>query len=389
MLRYSGIRLSKVMVLFLFFSILGVVFNLSIFATGAEETKNPPLTLQDAVKITLEQGSDMRKATLDLQQSEVTYKQNKADLLLHPSILSQLSNETTLLVAQRNIEIIKANQIQTVEESYDNVLKAQRTVALARENVARSKKQLDNVNAKFSLGMVAQIDVLSAELELSKAETDQNNSESNLEILKMQLNRILGRDLKSPLELASELMFTPVDVDPEKSLEFALAHRLEIKKAEDALTLETKGVEVNANDFTPALVQKKSQVSLEQARLDLESTRQNITIEVRQNYETVKNAERNVPLQEKTLTKAKETLRIAEARFDAGVITSIELIDARNAVYQAENAYLQAVFDYNVGKAKFYNSLGMSSEERMKSISSEAPPPVSENPVPQASPKNQ
>ena len=39
---------------------------------------------------------------------------------------------------------------------------------LAQDNINRSQKQLENVKAKYSLGMVAQIDVISAEYELSK-----------------------------------------------------------------------------------------------------------------------------------------------------------------------------------------------------------------------------
>jgi outer membrane protein TolC len=351
----------------------------------AEEVKSPPFTLPGAVKIALEQGNDMRKALLELQQSEVNYRQTKADLLLHPSILSELSNETARLVAQRNYEIAQSNQTQVVEESYYDILKLQRAVILAQENITRSQKQLENVRAKFSLGMVAQIDVLSAELELSKAQSDLNNTESNLQLARMRFNRLLGKDLNAPVELASELTFEPSEIDLNKSIEYALTHRLEIKKAEDDVVLKTKEVEVNTNDFTPLLVQKKSQIGLQLSKASLEDVRANIILEIKQNYESLKTAERAVPLQEKNLVKANESLKIAEARFDAGVITSIELIDARNDAYQAENSYLQAVYDYNVAKAKFYNSLGMSLEERMKVFSKSEHP---QSPQPQEQPES-
>jgi len=72
---------------------LGFIF---LFASGvlAEEANNSPLTLSEAVKIALENGSEMKKAQFELQQSEFNYKKTKADLLLSPSILSELSNET-------------------------------------------------------------------------------------------------------------------------------------------------------------------------------------------------------------------------------------------------------------------------------------------------------
>ncbi len=343
-----------------------LLMTLTTFANG---TKKTPFTLSEAVKIALENGNDMKTALFELKKSELTYQQTKADLLLNPSILSELSNQTALLVAQRNYEITRSNQVQVVEEAYYNILKIQRLVALAQENINRSQKQLENVKAKYSLGMVAQIDVISAEYELSKAQSDRLNAESNLQIAKMNFNQLLGRDLNTSVELTSELTFKPSVVDLKQSTDYALTHRLEIKKAEDEVTLKIKEVQVNTNDYTPLLNQKKSQVDLEVSKVNLENIQNNILIELQQNYESLKTTERNVPLQEKNLTKANEYLRIAEARFDAGAITSIELIDARNDAYEAENAYLQAVFDYNVAMSKFYNSLGMSLEERMKSFS--------------------
>jgi len=354
---------------------LGFIF---LFASGvlAEEANNSPLTLSEAVKIVLENGSEMKKAQFELQQSELNYKKTKADLLLSPSILSELSNETALLVAQRNYEITRSNQIQVVEEAYYNILKLQRSVVLAQENINRSQKQLENVKAKYSLGMVAQIDVISAEYELSNAQSNLINAESNLQIAKMNLNQLLGRDLNTPVELASELVFNPSSIDLKQSIEYALENRLEIKKAEDEVVLKTKEVQVNTNDYTPVLNQQLSQVGLQISTINLEDIKNSIQIELKQNYESLKTAERAVPLQDKSLSRANEYLKIAEARYDAGVITSIELIDARNDAFQAENAYLQSVFDYNVAKSKFYNSLGMSLEERMKVFSEDKSEPT-------------
>ncbi|NLJ49965.1 MAG: TolC family protein [Candidatus Atribacteria bacterium] len=359
--RFNQFYLGSILFLVMLFMLPLIVF--------AEETNNHPLPLSEAVKIALENGIEMKKAQFELQQSELNYKKTKADLLLAPSALSELSNETALLVAQRNYEITRSSQIQIVEEAYYNILKLQRSLVLAQENINRSQKQLENVRAKYSLGMVAQIDVISAEYELSKAQSDRLNVESNLQIAKMNFNQLLGRDLNNSVELASELVFNPSSIDLKESIEYALKHRLEIKKAEEEVVLKTKEVQVNTNDYTPIINQQLSQVGLQISLLNLENIKNNIQVELKQNYETLRTAERAVPLQEKSLTRANEYLKIAEARYEAGVITSIELIDARNEAYQAENAYLQAVFDYNVAKSKFYNSLGMSLEERMKVFS--------------------
>ncbi|HHV61268.1 MAG TPA: TolC family protein [Firmicutes bacterium] len=327
------------------------------------------LTLQQAVELALKQGSAIRLASLDLRDAEVTHKQAMADQLLTPSVLAALSAETAWVVAQRNYEMAKADIATQVEQAYYDVLKAERGLVLAQENLERAKDQLKTVESKFKLGMVAQIDVIAAEAEVASAEANQSRAQANLALARMKFNRVIGVALDSPVKLTSQFSYDPIPLDLEKAIQYSLSHRLEIKKAEDAVALKKKEVEVYNNDFTPPLVLEKSQIGLDAAQEELEDTKANIILEVRQNFENLKDAERQVPLQEKALAKVKESLRIAKARYDAGVITAMELADAQRAVYQAETDYLQAMFDYNVARAKFYKSLGMSLEERPNAAS--------------------
>lgn len=349
-----------------------VSISLSIFMTpclAQDKPQNPrqqekTLTLQDAVNLALQQAGSMKSASLELKDAEISYKQSMADQLLKPSVLTSLSIENAWLVAQRNFEIAKADIAMQVEQSYYDVLKAERALTLAQENLDRAKDQLKTAQSKLKLGMVAQIDVISAETEVASAEADLSKAQANLALAKMKFNNGLGLALDIPIKLTSQFSYKPMPIALDKAIQYGLSHRLEIKRAEDAITQRQKEIEVYNNDFTPPLVLEKSRIGLESAQVDLENVKANIILEIRQNFESLKDAERQVPLQEKSLEKARESLRIAKARYDAGVITAMDLADAQRGVYQAETAYLQAMFDYNVAVAKFYKSLGMSLEER-------------------------
>jgi len=61
---------------------------------------------------------------------------------------------------------------------------------------------------------------------------------------------------------------------------------------------------------------------------------------------------------------AKENLNIAQARFENGAITTLDLLEAQYNLYQAEIAYLQSIYDYNVSLARFFTKLGLSFDER-------------------------
>lgn len=333
----------------------------------AQEQKDT-LTLEEAIKLSLEQGGASRLALFELQEAEVSYKQSMADLILRPSVTTELSVKAAWVTAQRDYEIARADIATQVEQAYYDVLKAERGLVLARENLTQAEDQLKVAESKFKLGMVAQIDVITADAEFASAEAEMSRAESNLALSRMRFNRLIGIALDSTKKLTSEFKYVPVSFDLEKAIRYALSNRPEIKRAEDTVALKKKEVEVYTNDFTPPLVLEKAKAGLSYAEAGLEDVKTGIALEVRQNLESFEDAKRQVPLQEKSLLRAKESLRIAKARYEAGVITAIELRDVQRAVYQAETAYLQAMFDYNVALTKFYKSLGISLERRAQAF---------------------
>jgi len=352
-------------------AVLSLVF---IFPVPAEEHLSA-LSLEEAVAIALRDGTAMEKASLELQAEEISYREGKANLLLSPSILQELSLETSWRVAQRNFEMARAEQAMEVEEVYYNVLRSERALQISAENLERARKQLDEMQTRLELGMVAEIDVQSAELEKDRALSERMRAESALELARRNLNLLLGRQADAPLALSTELETEHPDITLKESIEHALTNRLEIKIAEDTVVLREKEVEVKSTDFTPPLEREKAGVGLANATIDLADLADRIEIEIRRNYQDLNDSRRQIPLQEGNLRVTRERLRIDQARFEAGVITSLDLMDSQNRAYEAETAYLQAQFDYNVAVATFFKSLGMSLEERARVFT---PPPPQE-----------
>ncbi|HHV61658.1 MAG TPA: TolC family protein [Firmicutes bacterium] len=353
--------------------IAGLTFEDAASAASSKSGTSPDapsgagkLTLKQAVDFAFQHSNAMKLASLGLEDANLAYRQAKADQLLRASILADLQAETAWQAAQKNHEIARLDLALQVEQAYYDVLRAKRALVISQENVERANKQLDIIRSKFKLGMVAKLDVITAESEVAGAQVDLSKAEANLALASMRFNQVIGRDLEVPVGLASDFTYEPVTLDVKKETERALASRLEILKARDAVELARKEVEVNNNDFTPPLVLAKSKIGLSRAEAELEDARANVLLEIKQDYEAMKDAERRIALQEKAFAQAQESLRIAKARYDAGVITSMDLFDAQRALYQADTARLQAVFDYNVALAKFYKSLGLSLHERTK-----------------------
>ncbi len=347
----------------LFFAGLLVLVMLLFSLAGAQE-KMSSLSLEEAIRKGLEEGRDAALYRIQLQVARNAYQKAMADLLLNPSVISRLSAENSWNWAQREVEINLSNLALSIEEAYYNVLRAEQALQLAQSGAERAKKQLEDIQIRFSLGMVAEIDLLQAQLEAEQAEQEINNASRDLELAWQNLNSLIAVEPDTRFKLTSSLSFSPVEIDFEKSLNYALSHRLEIQQAEDNLKLAEKKVEVSNTPYTPALDKEAAQLEAEQRSIQLARTRESVELEIKEAYFTLKNAEEQVPIREKALGVAKENLNIAQARFENGAITTLDLLEAQYNLYQSEIAYLQSIYDYNVSLARFFTRLGLSFNER-------------------------
>jgi outer membrane protein len=355
-----------------------VVVFLSVSVTVWAAASPKTISLTEAVELGLAESNTIKVATFSLRQSEVAYKQNKANLLLQPSILSELQIENSWRSARRNFEVTKSQVALQIEQLYYNQLRAERALTLAQENLKRAEKQLENIQTKFSLGTVAKLDLLKSELEVENAQLEVKKAEKNLNIAQAQLASYLVGDTKRIFSLSTQLDFQPLQLDLERCIDYALKNRPEIQEREEALALSKKEVEVTKTPYYPPLEVEKAQANFQLAQVQLEDVRNNIILEVEQKFTNFVAALDSVPVAQKNREIAQENLNVAQARFDAGVLTVVDLLDAQNNLYRAESNYLNAIFDYNVSKAQLFQSLGINVAEREKHITALTAPEAKE-----------
>ncbi len=60
-----------------------------------------------------------------------------------------------------------------------------------------------------------------------------------------------------------------------------------------------------------------------------------------------------------TVEKAEDDYRISLIRYNAGVGTNLDVLDAQVALTQAKTNYVQALYDYNTSKAKLEKAIGI------------------------------
>ena len=84
-----------------------------------------------------------------------------------------------------------------------------------------------------------------------------------------------------------------------------------------------------------------------------------VNLAVRTSYLSMREAEKRIKTTEVAVEQAEEDYRIAQLRYQAGVGTNTDVLDASVALTTAKNNYIHALYDYNTSWALLEQSMGV------------------------------
>jgi outer membrane protein len=114
--------------------------------------------------------------------------------------------------------------------------------------------------------------------------------------------------------------------------------------------------------FDAGLIRARVRQAQDQAdalRATLDQVRQTVALDVRTSQLNLREAEARRGTTASNVTQAREALRIANVRYQAGVSTIVEVTDAQVALTQAQTNQVNADYDYVVAQAAVERSLGL------------------------------
>lgn len=98
---------------------------------------------------------------------------------------------------------------------------------------------------------------------------------------------------------------------------------------------------------------------LDMAKNNVDLSRKNIYFEVNTYYVSMQELERRIPLLAEKIQQTLENFELADGRYTVGLGNFIELQDAQLNYNNAQLAYVQAVFRYNLAKTLLEKSMGV------------------------------
>lgn len=314
-------------------------------------------------------------------------------------------------------EMVGESQAQLVfgvRQAFLGAILAQDQVAVFRDAVATADYNLDMVRKMAQQGMVADYDVLRAEVESGNLRPQLTQAENQAEIALDQLRNMVG--LKSSDSLSLTYSFDTTLTKENFSLsalqERASAVRPLLREQEYYQQLRDKAISIaksgrrpnvslssglswsyqrddlllSSDNFTrswsttlnismpifdgfsTSAEVKKARLDYRASELQLSQTRNQVEIDVRGAFLQYGEASERLQAQAKTVDQAQEGLRIARLRYESGVGTQLEVLSAESALTQAKTNYVQATHDAALAVYRIMRVTGIENWDELKEL---------------------
>lgn len=344
------------------------------------------------------------------------------DNIVLQTVYTVMINYYGVLAAKANLDVEKAN-VQINERNY------QRTKAYFEEGI-RSKIDLVNAEVNLSDSKVALVNAektyQNALVKLNNSmyvayapEYDIETTEAfsfSRNVIPVNLQKISEtKDLsKTPKEVSDAFLtsevkkmdvlenynFKPFPYSFEESVNLAKQNRPDLKSYQATLEAMEQALLYIKREYYPEIsatagygfrdqystnsyslgftakssvniLQKKNeidsgklQIALAQNEIDL--LEQNIYFEVQNLYINMKQLEKQIPLLGIKVRQTLENFELADGRYAVGIGDYIQLQDAKVNYNNAQQSYVQAVYNYNVARANLEKAMGLQQDVTLK-----------------------
>ena len=343
-------------------------------------------------------GNVVRAGDYDNFSYSLTLKQPVLNTAVRPTM--RASDLYTRLVEQ-DVRATVQQVIYETRRAYYDVLLARNLLAVAQMSVDAARAHLGEAEKRKRQGVASDFDVLRAGVELSNEQARHIRLKNQFRLAQTMLLRVMGISQQSQIELADPLEYEELRADLNTAVGAALRNRPELLQSELGVRLQQQLLEIARSGWWPKaflLVTyrrakpspldmtdnswddqlsaglsldiplfdglgtlgkvKQRKAEYERLKIELTDVEEAILLEVRQAVLSIEDAAELVLSQAANLGRAREGLRLAEARYRNGISTQVEVLDARAALVAAQGLHHQAVHDHVMARLKLEKATG-------------------------------
>jgi len=282
-----------------------------------------------------------------------------------------------------------------VADAFIAVFRSEKSLEVANSHVTSLKAHAKDVANLYQQGMIARNDLLASQVELNNAIQAVLQKENQLNIAKARFNQLLNRDLSAEVNLLEQFPDRPQGTLPELNKQ-ALTQRSELKAlAEQVKAFEHQassetsnllpqvnisgGYQYEENEYTAyenmwvasatlnwklydgstrhrSHAAKQKSLSLKMQRNDLVSQ---VQLQIRQAWLDIQETQKRIKVAKQAISQADENLKVSTERYQQGLATNTEVLDAEDLRIQTKYNLNNAQYDAVMANLNLRRALGI------------------------------
>lgn len=310
--------------------------------------------------------------------------------------------------SQKSLQREELSLVYQISSGYYGLLQQQRGTEIARLDLERQTEANEISKNKYASGLIKEVDALQMEVDLAEAQNSYEVALINQTASTNSFKELLGIELTDSIVLVDDLTYTPIIVDEEEAVRYALGNRTELRDRDIAIELQEMSIKQTkasgmVRGYLDAYVQKtgtniidregstymesfndsygnfldrpanygvgftvtvpivdfgenKARVRAAKARQQQniwsrEELERSIETETRNSVARLNNNLKRLQLLEKNVALAEKSFEITRQRFSDGDIDSQTLALERNRLNSAYRNHLSAYIEYQLSLA--------------------------------------
>ena len=369
--------------------------------TRARSSYYPQLSLDADATLTNQSAPDTRReAGLTVQQT--LWRQGLRE--------SVEESRASLRATELDHTSTMQGLVEQVSRDYYEVLAARQLVGVAEAGVESARNHLEQVKARVELGAAAEVDILTVDDDLARAQLDLIDVRSSVRSALAQLKNSMGLSPEADFEIAEASPPKEENIPSlREAVQKGLENRAEVLAGQASVQASryslmqakidrgpvidvtggysqryanwgTRGSSWNVmlglslplfDGYATKAAETSSRASLKRSEADLQRLANQVGLEVENALVEVSRTRERVAASATSVAAAEARLAAAEGKYQQGVGILLEVTDARVAVTNARANQVRARYNYQIALVSLQRALGTLSVPEVRERESE------------------
>jgi outer membrane protein len=302
-------------------------------------------------------------------------------------------------LAQDGVAMAKHMLTYQIVPLFYGTLFFREAIKVVEDNIRAFEKKLDITTQRFDAGLASSFDAKLIQVQISVLKAQKLDFENSIHKFQIAFNALAGREEGATFDPSADLAFEAAKFNSAELIEEAMGNRIEFQQVQHQLNLGKASLDLAKTGNKPSLVASLNyefrngympdmnkirgnwsamlsvvfpvfdgfrvgtQVALAESglrSLDMQKANfeRSVSMEIQSLIADLTTTEQKIEIEKMKIQQAEDALRIAEDRFQNGLLSATDLIDAQNALEGARLNFLQLVFNHTLSKYNLYRSIG-------------------------------